>query len=78
MDSNYRDDATIDEHDLPHGLVHESTTLLAKPLIATPEGDQFVIAGWGACKSCSCSGFIRKSGDICGNPDCGHHFNQHK
>lgn len=35
-------------------------------------------AGWGACKSCSCTGFIEKSKSdmICLN--CQHHYSQHR
>jgi len=44
------------------------------------ESDEYLapfepIAGWGACKSCDCAGYVRKKPDIC---RCGHHFSQHR
>jgi hypothetical protein len=33
-------------------------------------------AGWGACKSCGCTGYVRGATvNIC---KCGHHYSQHK
>ena len=44
--------------------------------VATLERDDvIVIAGWGRCKSCGCTGFVKKNGDIC---ECKHHFRQHE
>lgn len=38
---------------------------------------QPVFAGWGACKSCGCTGYLSKGdGHTC--KSCGHHFTQHK
>jgi hypothetical protein len=36
-----------------------------------------IFAGWGACKSCGCPGYI-KSGDGSTCKNCSHHFNQHR
>lgn len=36
-----------------------------------------IFAGWGACRSCECRGYI-KSGDGSTCKNCGHHFSQHR
>lgn len=38
------------------------------------EHEHDLLAGWGACRSCNCSGYDGKH-DRC---KCGHHFSQHR
>lgn len=38
------------------------------------EQDQELRAGWGSCKSCDCTGYVRDKQPFC---RCGHHYNQH-
>lgn len=66
--------------------IHESTTsvqdkpfrveLPPKGVPSDSQEQDSVFAGWGACKSCDCRGYV-KSGDrdTC---TCGHHFKQHR
>ena len=39
-----------------------------------------VEGGYGSCRSCNCTGYKKsKGGDqYCTNPNCGHHFDQHR
>lgn len=50
--------------------------LRPKGVAGDPQEQDPIFGGWGSCRSCGCSGYI-KSGD--GNTcRCGHHFSQHR
>jgi hypothetical protein len=79
MSSNYlkgKAGNAMSEYIPSRGIADNFTTWSAKPLIAMLDDDHGMVAGWGACKSCSCPGYTRgNKADIC---KCGHHFSQHK
>lgn len=53
--------------------ISDAATRMAQ-IAASAEGSTVSSLGFGGCKSCDCSGYRRKSPDIC---HCGHHFSQH-
>ncbi len=47
-------------------------------LFEDPQERDPIFAGWGACRSCDCSGYIQGGPGYQNCKSCGHHFSQHK
>jgi len=52
--------------------------LSPKGMIGDPQEHNPIFAGWGACKSCGCSGYIQGGAGYQSCKTCGHHFSQHR
>lgn len=49
-----------------------------KGVLGDPKKQEPIFAGWGACRSCGCSGYIQGGAGYQNCKSCGHHFSQHK
>lgn len=49
-----------------------------KGALGDPQEQEPMFLGWGACRSCGCTGYISAGGGSHTCKGCGHHFSQHK
>jgi len=64
-----------DSNEATPSLVSMFTGSMVNSVSAVLDREE-VVAGWGSCKSCDCSGYVSSGdGKTC---NCGHHFSRHR
>jgi hypothetical protein len=47
-------------------------------IFGDPKEQDTIFMGWGACKSCGCTGYVQGGAGYQNCKACSHHFSQHK